>query len=97
MNKTEFLTELRANVHMLEDDEQHDIINEYSQHLDMKVKEGMSETEAIEDFGPVDELIEEILAAYHVKAPEKRTPSNTSSFIDGGKAVDGIRDRNGCD
>lgn len=87
MNKTEFLNELRTNVTMLEDDEQNDIINEYSQHIDMKVQDGMTEAEAIDDFGPLDELVGEILAAYHVKAPEKSTPSTASSFIDGGKQM----------
>ena len=71
MNKTEFMEELRRSIHMLEDGEQTDIVDEYSQHIDMKVESGMTEEEAIADFGPVDQLIEEILAAYHVKAPEK--------------------------
>ncbi|WP_165044431.1 DUF1700 domain-containing protein [Adlercreutzia sp. ZJ138] len=68
MRKTEFLTRLQASIAVLEDNEQKDILDEYSQHIDMKVKEGMSEAEAIDDFGPIDELIEEILGAYHVKA-----------------------------
>lgn len=68
MRKTEFLTRLQASIALLEDDEQKDILDEYSQHIDMKVKEGMTEAEAIDDFGPIDELIEEILGAYHVKA-----------------------------
>lgn len=84
MNKHDFLRELKRNVAMLEDAEQNDIINEYSQHIDMKVQGGMSEEEAIADFGPIDELVEEILAAYHVKAPEKEATA-AQSFVDGSK------------
>lgn len=73
MNKLQFLAELKSNIHMLEDEEQTDILDEYSQHVDMKVASGMTEKEAIAEFGPIDELIEEILAAYHVKAPEKKS------------------------
>lgn len=72
MNKLQFLAELKSNIHMLEDEEQTDILDEYSQHVDMKVAAGMTEKEAIAEFGPIDELIEEILAAYHVKVPEKK-------------------------
>lgn len=84
MNKHDFLRELKRNVAMLEDAEQNDIINEYSQHIDMKVQGGMSEEEAIADFGSIDELVEEILAAYHVKAPEKEATA-AQSFVDGSK------------
>ncbi len=69
MNKTEFLLALQRQINMLEDDEQKDIVDEYSQHIDMKIQNGMTEDEAIEDFGPLDQLVGEILGAYHVKAP----------------------------
>ena len=51
---------------MLEEREQQDILDEYAQHIDMKIQNGMSEEEAIGDFGPVKELAAEILEAYHV-------------------------------
>lgn len=51
---------------MLEEREQQDILDEYAQHIDMKIQNGMSEEEAIRDFGPVKELAAEILEAYHV-------------------------------
>lgn len=93
MNKLQFLAELRANIHMLEDEEQVDIIDEYSQHVDMKIAAGMSEAEAIAEFGPIDELIEEILAAYHVKAPEKKMDALDTSahvgLLEGGKQAAG--------
>ncbi|MGN8800546.1 DUF1700 domain-containing protein [Candidatus Merdisoma sp. HCP28S3_D10] len=66
MNKASFLTELAGHLRVLAEQEQQDILNEYAQHIDMKIKKGMSEEEAIGDFGPVKELAAEILEAYHV-------------------------------
>ena len=68
MNKNEFLEELNRHLLVLEDEEQQDILEEYSQHIDMKVESGLSEEEAIRDFGSVKELAAQILEAYHVKA-----------------------------
>lgn len=90
MNKLQFLAELKSNIHMLEDEEQTDILDEYSQHVDMKVASGMTEKEAIAEFGPIDELIEEILAAYHVKVPEKKAnpiADGAHSIAEGSKNV----------
>lgn len=71
MNKEMFLEELREYLRILEDQEQEDILEEYAQHIDMKLQKGLSEEEAISDFGPVKELAAKILEAYHVK-PEFR-------------------------
>lgn len=68
MNKHDFLEELNRHLLVLEDEEQQDILEEYSQHIDMKVESGLSEEEAIRDFGSVKELAVQILEAYHVKA-----------------------------
>lgn len=87
MNKSDFLGKLRQSVCMLEDSEQADIINEYAQHIDMKVQSGMTEAEAIADFGPIDELVSEVLAAYHVKAPEAKPVSASQSFMENGKKM----------
>lgn len=67
MNKEIFLKELREYLIILEDREQEDILEEYAQHIDMKMQKGLSEEEAIQDFGPIDELASQILEAYHVK------------------------------
>ena len=37
MNKNEFLEELNRHLLILEDEEQQDILEEYSRHIDMKV------------------------------------------------------------
>ena len=51
MNKTEFLDELKNGLAVLEEKEQQDILEEYTQHIDMKMERGLSEEEAIGDFG----------------------------------------------
>ena len=52
MNKNEFLEELNRHLLVLEDEEQQDILEEYSQHIDMKVESGLSEEEAIRSWLP---------------------------------------------
>lgn len=76
MNKERFLEELREYIQVLEEQEQEDILEEYAQHIDMKIQKGLSEEEAIQDFGPMKVLAAEILEAYHVKpeyGQKKRT------------------------
>ena len=63
MNKETFLEELRGYLRILEDQEQDDILEEYAQHIDMKLQKGLGEEEAISDFGPVKKLAAEILEA----------------------------------
>lgn len=71
MDKREFLKELGNYLVILEEQEQQDILSEYSQHIEMKMQKGMSEKEAIDDFGDLEVLAEEILSAYHIKLQEK--------------------------
>ena len=56
MSKEAFLGELQKHLEILEDDEQRDILEEYAQHIDIKIQNGQSEEDAIRDFGPVKEL-----------------------------------------
>lgn len=70
MDKTTFLKELEKSLHVLKEEEIQDIIGEYEQHIDMKVKNGQTMEQAIADFGNVRELAVEILEAYHVRADE---------------------------
>ncbi len=75
MRKEEFLTTLKKNLSMLEEKEVQDIVEEYEQHIDMKMQGGLSEEAAIADFGNLKELTAGILEAYHVKSdyqPEKK-------------------------
>lgn len=68
MKKEEFISSLKNKLSVLEESEIRDIIEEYEQHIDMKMQEGLSEEEAIRDFGDIGELTAGILEAYHVKA-----------------------------
>ena len=55
MNKKEFLDELEKKIRVLDKKEISDILDEYSQHIDMRMESGLSEDEAIKDFGDMDE------------------------------------------
>lgn len=68
MDKNTFMRELEQSLSVLQESELKDILSEYEQHIDMKVKSGLTEEEAIEDFGSLSELTAEILEAYHVRA-----------------------------
>ena len=75
MDKQEFLEELGQYLAILDEKEQQDIKEEYAQHIDMKTENGLSEEEAIRDFGDIQELASEILEAYHVNPEYKRKSS----------------------
>lgn len=66
MNKNEFISELKSKLSILKKEEVNDIVNEYSEHIEEKVKSGKSEKEAIEEFGDIDELVSGILDAYKI-------------------------------
>lgn len=68
MDKKEFLSELEKSLSVLQEDELRDIVSEYEQHIDIKTEKGLTEAEAIADFGSLQELSAEILEAYHVRA-----------------------------
>lgn len=66
MNRTEFINKLNSRLELLKESERNDIIDEYLTHIDLKIKDGKTEAEAIADFGNLDELAQEILEAYHI-------------------------------
>lgn len=73
MNKEKFLEMLTVQLQVLDEKEKQDILDEYALHIDMKAAEGLSEEEAIRDFGDFKELVTDILEAYHVN-PEYCSP-----------------------
>lgn len=75
MTKTEFLNLLEQRLMVLNDDERADLLSEYEQHIEMKIQSGLSEEEAIADFGDPDELIRELLEAYHLNTNYQAQPS----------------------
>ena len=66
MNKTEFLQCLEHRLKILNEKEREDILSEYEQHIQMRMQGGLTEEEAIKDFGDLEELLTEILDAYNV-------------------------------
>lgn len=68
MDKKTFISELKQALSVLQQEELDDIISEYEQHIDMKQANGLTEEDAIADFGSLDELAAEILEAYHVRS-----------------------------
>ena len=100
MDKNTFMRELEQALSVLQKDELKDILSEYEQHIDMKVKSGLSEEEAIADFGSLTELTADILGAYHVRAdyaaPKKKPfaepeKTKTACIQAGEKAARGLR------
>lgn len=78
MTKTEFLNLLEQRLMVLNDDERADLLSEYEQHIEMKIQSGLSEEEAIADFGDPEELIKELLEAYHLNtAYQQKSPFGT--------------------
>ena len=65
-SKESFLKELQSGLAVLAESEQQDILAEYAQHIDMRMAGGLTEEEAVQDFGDIRQLTAEILAAYHV-------------------------------
>lgn len=66
MNKRKFLKELEKRLEILTKTEKEDIINEYRDIIEEKVKHGKTEEEAVKEFGSINELSKEILSAYKI-------------------------------
>ena len=66
MTRFDFANKLNSRLYLLSEAERRDIIDEYIGHIDQKMKSGQLEADAIKDFGDIDDLAEEILAAYHI-------------------------------
>ncbi len=77
MNKNEFLSALAKKLSVLNDSEKEDIISEYTDTINEKVKNGMNEKEAVKDFGDIDDLAKEILKAYKINPDYE---NNSESF-----------------
>ena len=91
MNKRKFLKELEKKLVILSDTEKEDILNEYRDIIEEKIKHGKSEEEAVKEFGSIDELSKEILSAYKInpeyqenkseKKDKKEFVETTEDFI----------------
>lgn len=86
MTKREFLKELEDRLQMLNEKERKDMIEEYSQHINMRMESGMGEEAAIDDFGNIDDLIAEIFEAYHLD-PEYETRNKMTENENAGAGI----------
>jgi len=66
MKKEEFLKKLEKRLSILNETERKDILDEYSDHIDKKIQSGMTEEEAVKDFGDFETLVKDILSAYKI-------------------------------
>ncbi len=66
MSKKDFLNKLAKKLSVLDDSERQDILTEYTDTINEKVKQGQTEEEAVKDFGNIDDLVKEILMAYKI-------------------------------
>ena len=101
MDKKTFISELEQALSVLQEEELQDIMEEYEQHIDMKVQNGLTEEEAIADFGNLKDLTSEILEAYHVRGDyasvREETGKSRFSSIRAGKANPGEGVKRGPD
>lgn len=90
MKKEEFLNELKQRLDILSDDEKQDIIEEYSQHIDLKIGTGLSEEAVAGDFGNIKELADEILSAYNVNLKYNKAKKGNNLKPSVGKGLKAI-------
>lgn len=88
MNKKKFIDNLNKKLDILSSEERIDIINEYSDIIDEKIKNGKTETEAINEFGDIDVLVEEILSTYKINSKyttkiNEQKKSNKDDIVNG--------------
>lgn len=87
MNKEEFINELRSKLSILKEEEIDDIVSEYGEHIDEEIKSGKSETDAINEFGDIDELVSGILDAYKINDKYYNKTSVLDNIFDDAKNV----------
>ena len=75
MNKKKFLNQLEQKLKVLSKEEIQDILNEYEDIIDEKVKHGKTEEEAVLEFGDISSLSKEILKSYKID-PEYQKSNN---------------------
>ena len=94
MKREEFLKALEERLQVLNRQEREDIVSEYRQHIELRMESGLTEEEAIGDFGDLDELVAEILDAYSVNpdyGKRQRMPGKESAKAAGEAVLAGTR------
>lgn len=83
MNKKTFIKKLKEKLSILDSEEVKDIISEYTDTIDEKIKNGEKEEDAIADFGDIDELAKEILKAYKINPKYSDKKEESKDFVNG--------------
>ena len=74
MLKKEFLDRLRAKLSCLPSFEIEERINFYSEMIDDRMEEGISEEDAVSEIGSVNETVHRILSEFPLTNPKRETP-----------------------
>lgn len=84
MTKKKFLLELEQKLSILEENEKKEIVNEYKDIIEEKIKHGKSEKEAILEFGDIEFLTDEILKAYKINPNFKKEEKSDKTVSEKG-------------
>ena len=76
MTKKEFLAALRLRLRAIPRAELRERLGFYSEIIDDKMEEGLTEGEAIAEIGNIDDVAEQILAEVEIPAKRKKKPRN---------------------
>lgn len=89
MTKDKFLRDLEKKLSMLSEEERKDTIDEYRDIIEEKIKHGKKESEAVKEFGSIDELAKEILSAYKINPDYKKSEAGDKAkeFVDGAEEI----------
>lgn len=87
MNKKKFLKILEEKLQILSEEERNDILNEYKDTIEEKVRHGSSEEEAVADFGSIEELSREILKAYKINPDYSKSKDKVKDFVEEGETL----------
>lgn len=86
MTKEQFIIELRKRLSLLESEEVDNIVEEYLDYIKQKLNEGLTEEEALEKIGNVNDIAEKILRAHKI------AERYIKIFIGKEKVIDEIND-----
>lgn len=87
MNKKKFLKLLEEKLQILSEEERNDILNEYKDTIEEKVRHGSSEEEAVADFGSIEELSREILKAYKINPDYSKNKDKVKDFVEDSESL----------
>ncbi len=82
MTKQEFLTQLQSGLSVLTETDAQERLNFYSEMIDDRIEEGLSEEDAVAQIGDVEKIVASILAEIPQRASEKQEASETITKVE---------------